>query len=113
MKKILVIEENAQTRSLFSECLTAKGFHAIATENGTVGIQQLQKQLPDLIVCGVTRVGEFDGFGVLSAVRRNPTTAVIPFIFVTSRISRDDIRKGMELGADDYLTKPCTVKELL
>ncbi|NHC37305.1 response regulator transcription factor [Scytonema millei VB511283] len=113
VKKILVIEESVQTRNLFLECLEAKGFHAISAENGVVGIQQVQKQLPDLIVCGIARIGEFDGFGILTAIRKNPTTAVIPFIFVTSRTTRDDIRKGMELGADDYLTKPCTLKELL
>lgn len=113
MKKILVIEENAQTRNLFLESLTAKNFHVLGAENGVAGIQQVQKQLPDLIVCGIARVGDYDGFGVLSAIRKNPTTAVIPFIFVTSRTNRDDIRRGMELGADDYLTKPCTLKELL
>ena len=113
VKKILIIEESAQSRNWFSQCLEAKGFHAVSAENGAVGIEQLQKQLPDLIVCGITRVGNFDGFGIMSAIRKNPTTAVIPFIFVSSRTSRDDIRKGMELGADDYLTKPCTLKELL
>lgn len=113
MKKILVIEDNTQTRNLFLECLEAKGFHVISAENGAVGLQQIQKQLPDLIICGIARIGEFDGFGILTAIRKNPATAVIPFIFVTSRTNRDDIRKGMELGADDYLTKPCTLKELL
>lgn len=113
MKKILVIEESVQTRNSLLECLESKGFHAIGAENGAVGIQQVQKQLPDLIVCGIARVGEYDGFGILTTIRKNPTTGVIPFIFVTSRTGRDDIRKGMELGADDYLTKPCTLKELL
>ena len=113
VKKILVIEESVQTRNLFLECLEAKGFHAISAENGAVGIQQVQKQLPDLIVCGIARIAEYDGFGVLTAIRKNPATAVIPFIFVTSRTTRDDIRKGMELGADDYLTKPFTREELL
>jgi YesN/AraC family two-component response regulator len=113
MKKILVIEDNTQNRNLFLECLEAKGFDTIGAENGAIGLQKVQKQLPDLIVCGIAKIGEYDGFGILTAIRKNPTTAVIPFIFVTSRTSRDDIRKGMELGADDYLTKPCTLKELL
>lgn len=113
VKKILIIEESVESRNWFSQCLETKGFHAVSAENGAVGIEQLQKQLPNLIICGITKVGKFDGFGVISAIRKNPTTAVIPFIFVSSRTSRDDIRKGMELGADDYLTKPCTLKELL
>ena len=111
-KKILVIEDNVQTRNLFLECLTAKGFHTIGAENGFVGLQQAQKHLPDLIVCEITIPG-MDGFSVLTQLRQNPVTAVIPFIFVTSRTTRNDIRKAMELGADDYLTKPCTLKELM
>jgi YesN/AraC family two-component response regulator len=113
VKKILAIEESVQTRNLFLECFEAKGFYAIGAENGAIALQQVQKQLPDIIVCGIARIGELDGFSVLTAIRKNPNTAVIPFIFVTSRTSRDDIRKGMELGADDYLTKPCTLKELM
>lgn len=112
MKKILVIEDNAATRNLFLECLKAKGFHAIGAENGLVGLQRVKEQLPDLIACDIT-MPELDGYGVLTALRQNPDTAVIPFIFITARTARNDIRKAMELGVDDYLTKPFTLKELL
>lgn len=111
-KKILVIESNLQTRKLFLECLAVKGFTAIGAENGAIGLQQVQKESPDLIVCEITLPG-LDGFDVLTRLRQNPVTAVIPFIFVTSNTDRNDIRKAMELGADDYLTKPCTLKELM
>ena len=112
MKKILVIEDNLQTRNLFISALKAECFYAIGAENGIIGLQQVQENLPDLIVCDIG-MPKLDGYGVLSQLRQNPITAVIPFIFVTSRTTRNDIRQGMELGADDYLTKPCTLKELL
>ncbi len=112
MKKILVIEDNAATRNLFLECLKSKGFHAIGAENGLVGVQQAKEKLPDLIVCDIM-MPELDGYSVLTALRQNPVTAVIPFIFITAKTTRNDIRKAMELGVDDYLTKPFTPKELL
>jgi YesN/AraC family two-component response regulator len=112
MEKILVIEDNAATRNLFLEYLKAKGFNAIGAENGLVGIQQAKEQLPDLITCDIT-MPELDGYGVLTAVRQSPLTAIIPFVFITARTTRNDIRKAMELGVDDYLTKPFTLEELL
>lgn len=111
-KQILVIEDNAQTRNLFLKCLEAKGFLAVGAENGIVGIQRVKEKLPDVIVCDIT-MPKLDGYNVLTKLRQDPTTAVIPFIFVTARTSRNDFRKAMELGADDFLTKPCTLKELL
>ncbi|HCF26619.1 MAG TPA: GGDEF domain-containing response regulator, partial [Cyanobacteria bacterium UBA11049] len=80
--------------------------------NGRVGIQLAQEQLPDLILCDVM-MPELDGYGVLNALRQNPATAAIPFIFTTAKASKTDLRQGMELGADDYLTKPFTADELL
>ncbi|GAB1542205.1 hypothetical protein NUACC21_48790 [Scytonema sp. NUACC21] len=112
MKKILVIENKAETRKLFLSCLKAEGFHAMSAENGTIGVQRAQQELPDLIISEIM-VPKLDGFGVLTKLRQNPATATIPLIFVTMKVSRSDIRKGMELGADDYITKPCTVDELL
>ena len=112
MKKILVIEDRAVTRNLLLECLEAEGFYAIGAENGLVGIQQVQKELPDLILCEIM-MPQLDGYSVLTRLRQDPASATIPFIFVTTKATRADFRKGMELGADDYLTKPCTVDELL
>ena len=112
MKKILIIEDSAQTRNLFLEWLKAEGFDTIGAENGLVGVQQAQEKLPDLIICDMM-MPELDGYGVLNTLRQDPVTAIIPFIFVTTRATWTDLRKAMELGADDYLTKPCTLKELL
>ncbi len=112
VKKILVIEDRAQTRDLFLEGFNAQGFYTIGAENGLVGVQQAQEQLPDLIICDIM-MPKLDGYGVLTTLHQDPVTAIIPFIFVTARVARTDIRKGMELGADDYLTKPLTIEELL
>jgi len=112
MKKVLVIEDRAQTRNLFLEWLETEGFYAIGAENGLVGIQQVQKELPDLILCEIT-IPQLDGYDVLTALRQDPLRAGIPFIFVTSKLERADFRKAMELGADDYITKPFKLDELL
>lgn len=112
MKKILVIEDQTQTRDLFLECLEAEGFYAIGAENGLIGVQQAQENLPDLIICDII-MPLLDGYGVLTTLRQNPATETIPFIFITAKVTRNDFRKGMELGADDYLTKPFTIDELL
>lgn len=112
MKKVLVIEDREQTRNLFLECLKAKGFYTIGAENGLIGVQQAREHLPDLVICDIM-MPLLDGYGVLTQLRKDIDTATIPFIFVTAKVNRTDFRKGMELGADDYLTKPCTVEELL
>lgn len=112
MTKVLVIEDEVQSRDIFLDSLEAEGFEAIGAENGLVGVQMAQTELPDLVLCDVT-MPELDGFGVLSELRQNPATAIVPFIFLTARAARDELRQGMELGADDYLTKPSTIEELL
>lgn len=112
MKKIMVIEELAETRNFFLESLKVSGFDTIGAENDQIAIQRVQKELPDLII-SETITPRLDGYRVLATLRQNPTTAIIPFIFVTARKNWTDIRKGMELGADDYLAKPCTIEELL
>ncbi|WGV25159.1 response regulator transcription factor [Halotia branconii] len=111
-KTILVIEDDAPTRHLFLDILEAEDFDTIGAENGLVGIEQAQKHLPDLILCDIA-MPDMDGYGVLNTLRQDPLTAIIPFIFLTGRDAKASVRKGMELGADDYLTKPCTVDELL
>jgi YesN/AraC family two-component response regulator len=112
MTKILVIEDEAQTRNTFLECLDAEGFETIGAENGFIGVQQAQEQLPDLVICDII-MPELDGYTVLTTLRQNPVTAIIPFIFLTAKHSFAEFRQAMELGANDYLTKPSTVEELL
>ncbi len=112
MTKILVIEDEAESRDIFIDSLEAEGFEAIAAENGLVGIQQAQAQLPDLVLCDIL-MPEIDGYGVLTTLRQNSATAMIPFIFLSAKTTKTEIRQGMNLGADDYLTKPSTIEELL
>lgn len=112
IKTILVIEEQVDIRTVLTQGLSAKGFSTISAESGRIGIQQAQNRQPDLITCGIT-LPDIDGYAVLMMLRQNPTTAITPFIFVTDKESRTDLRKAMELGANDYLTKPCTLEELV
>ena len=112
MKKILVIEDEAQNRDILLKGLEAEGFYTIGAENGLVGIQLTQEQLPDLVVCDVM-MPEIDGYGVLGQLRQEPDTAIIPFIFLTAKVSKAERRQGMKLGADDYIIKPCMVEDLL
>jgi YesN/AraC family two-component response regulator len=111
-KKILVIEDDAITRNLFLDGLQAEGFDTIGAHNGVTGIQLAQEHSPDLIICDIM-MPDMDGYAVLTALRQEPITAIIPFIFLTGSNTPEDVRKGMELGADDYLTKPSTVEQLL
>jgi YesN/AraC family two-component response regulator len=111
-KKILVIEDDSVTRNLYLKGLEAKGFDMIGAKNGRVGIQQAQKDVPDLVICDIA-MPDMDGYSVLQTLRQDPLTAIIPFIFLTGSSTKADVRKAMELGADDYLTKPSTLEELL
>lgn len=112
MKKILVVEDAHSLRKDILEMLGFEGFDTIGAENGLVGVEKARAEIPDLVVCDIMMPG-LDGFGVLEELRRDPVTATIPFIFLTARTDRVDIRQGMGLGADDYLTKPFTASELL
>ncbi|MBD2520241.1 response regulator [Nostoc sp. FACHB-973] len=111
-KKILVIEDDNVTRNLYLKGLKAKGFDPIGADNGLAGIQQAQECIPDLVICDIT-MPDMDGYSVLTTLRQNPLTTIIPFIFLTGSSTKADVRKAMELGADDYLTKPSTLDELL
>ena len=112
MKKILVIEDEETLRTNIVQILELEDFVTIEANNGFLGIKLAQKHLPDLILCDVM-MPEIDGYSVLAALRQNPTTASIPFIFTTAKASKADFRQGMNLGADDYLIKPITADELL
>lgn len=111
-KKILVIEEEDPVRDLFVNGLKLRELNAIGAESSRVGIEYAQQYLPDLITCSIA-MSEPDGFTVLKTLRQNPATAIIPFIFVTVKTTRSDLHKAMELGANGYLIKPCTVEELV
>ncbi|BAB73939.1 response regulator [Anabaena sp. FACHB-709] len=112
MTKILVIEDQEDIRSIIVEMLTAENFYVMDAENGQVGITMLQKEIPDLIICDIA-MPKIDGYEVVTWSRENPETEAIPFIFLTAKASQNDIRQGIELGADDYLVKPFTRAELL
>jgi signal transduction histidine kinase len=112
MAKILVIEDEQAVRENLLELLEAEDFEAIGAGNGKAGVELAKTQLPDLIICDVM-MPELDGFGVLTALRSSPDTQTIPFIFLTAKADKMDLRQGMSLGADDYLTKPFTRSELL
>ena len=110
--KILVIEDETTVGLNIKEILESGGFEATIAENGTQGIQMAKEQLPDLIVCDIM-MPDLDGYEVLTALREDMATLTIPLIFLTAKTTRDDVRQGMNLGADDYITKPFRRKELL
>ncbi|MBC8005480.1 MAG: response regulator, partial [Verrucomicrobia bacterium] len=112
MKNLLVIDDNTDIRENTAEILSLAGFNVLTAENGKRGVEVAIKELPDLIVCDVM-MPELDGYGVLHLLKNNPRTENIPFIFLTAKTERPDFRKGMELGADDYITKPFDDLELL
>jgi EAL domain-containing protein (putative c-di-GMP-specific phosphodiesterase class I)/CheY-like chemotaxis protein len=112
MKKILVIEDEQIIRENILKLLKAEGFDVTGAENGAQGLNAAVSNLPDVIICDVM-MPELDGYGVLMALRSNPVTATMPFVFLTGKAERSEMRQGMELGADDYLTKPFTKAELV
>ncbi|WP_038029632.1 response regulator [Thermonema rossianum] len=111
-KKILVIEDHEDIRENIIEILSLSGYEAEGARNGKEGLEKAQSLLPDLIICDIM-MPELDGYSVLKILAQKPETASIPFIFLTAKTERSDIRKGMSLGADDYLTKPFEESELL
>lgn len=112
MKRILVIEDEAEMRRNLLTILRLEKFHPLGAENGRIGLELVRKERPDLILCDVM-MPELDGYGVLDQLRQAPSTARIPFIFLTAKGEKVDQRCGMNLGADDYLTKPVSKAELL
>lgn len=112
MKKILLIEDNTDVRETTSEILELAKYRVLTAENGKEGVRIAQNELPDLIVCDIM-MPELDGYGVLHMLGKDSSTANIPFIFLTAKAEKSDQRKGMGLGADDYLTKPFENTELL
>jgi CRP-like cAMP-binding protein/CheY-like chemotaxis protein len=112
MKKILLIEDNLDVRENTEEILSLASYAVLTAPNGKIGVELAQREKPDLIICDIM-MPELDGYGVLHILSKNEETARIPFIFLTAKTEKTDIRKGMELGADDYLTKPFDDTDLL
>ena len=112
MTKVLVIEDELFVRENIVDLLEAEDFEVFSTENGILGVLWAQDNEPDLVICDVM-MPEISGHDVLAQMRELPETSLTPFIFLTAMADKGDIRHGMELGADDYLTKPFTRDELL
>ncbi len=112
MTMILVIEDEAPIRDKIVTVLKYENYDVIDAANGREGVVLAQENRPDLIICDVL-MPDLNGYSALEALRKDPDTSVIPVIFLTAAASRAEMRKGMELGADDYITKPYTVAELL
>jgi len=111
-KTILVIEDNNDIRENTAEILELAGYNAVTAENGKQGVEAAIREKPAVIICDIM-MPELDGYGVLHLLRKNPVTESTPFIFLTAKTERSDFRKGMEMGADDYITKPFDDSELL
>lgn len=112
MKKILLIEDNEDVRENTAEILTLAQYNVVTAKNGKEGVELALIELPDLIICDIM-MPILDGYGALHLLSKNEITASIPFIFLTAKADRGDFRRGMEMGADDYLTKPFDDIELM
>jgi DNA-binding NarL/FixJ family response regulator len=112
MKKILVIEDEPEMRRNIATLLRFHDYKVIEAENGRKGVELARRENPDLILCDVM-MPELDGYGVLQALQQDTSLALVPFIFLTAKGEKEDLRSGMNLGADDYLTKPVTNNELV
>lgn len=112
MNTILIIEDNLEVRENTAEILELAQYKVFTAENGKIGVETAIKERPDLIICDIM-MPVLDGYGVLHLLTKNIETATIPFIFLTAKSEKSDYRKGMELGADDYITKPFDDTQLL
>lgn len=112
MKKILIIEDNLEVRENTAEIIELANYEVFTAENGKIGVETALRELPDLIVCDIM-MPVLDGYGVYHLLSKHKETATIPFIYLTAKSEKSDFRKGMEMGADDYITKPFDGIELL
>jgi CRP-like cAMP-binding protein/CheY-like chemotaxis protein len=112
MHKILVIEDADFVRENLSEILSLNGYDVIEAANGKIGVEKALAHIPDLIICDVM-MPELDGYGVLQILGNNQKTSDIPFLYLTAKAEKDDFRRGMSLGADDYISKPFDAAQLL
>lgn len=112
MKRILLIEDDVTVRENTAELLELSNYEVITASDGKQGCLKAHSVVPDIIVCDIM-MPEMDGYGVLQELSKTPKTANIPFIFLSAKTEHKDIRRGMDLGADDYLTKPFEEEDLL
>ncbi len=112
MARILVVDDNAELREVIRFALEGAGYEVLEAEDGAVGVEMACAQLPDLVLCDI-RMKNMDGFRALAALRQNSVTASLPFILMTGVTDPSGMRQGMDLGADDFLTKPFTIDQLL
>ncbi|MBI5218224.1 MAG: response regulator [Bacteroidia bacterium] len=112
MKKVLVIEDDPILRDNTVEFLKEEGFETFAAKDGAEGVQMALEIIPDIILCDIS-MPKMDGYEVFKTLQSIPSTSAVPFIFLTAKIQRDDIRLGMQLGVDDYITKPYSYDDLL
>ncbi|WP_341215617.1 response regulator [uncultured Wocania sp.] len=112
MKTVLLIEDDTVLRENTSELLELSGYKVLKASNGKVGVALAKKQHPDIVICDIM-MPELDGYSVLERLSKSKLTKYIPFIFLSAKTERDDVRKGMNLGADDYITKPFTEDDLI
>jgi len=112
MSKILVIEDQAQMRRNLVTILQMENYVVVSAENGRRGVELAKSEQPDLVLCDLM-MPELDGFGVVQALRADRKTATLPVVFLTAKADKADLRAGMNLGADDYLTKPVAREDLL
>ncbi len=110
--KVLVIDDTAEVRMIITESLKIYGFATVVADDGVSGVEMARQHSPDLIICDIN-MPNMDGYETLTAIRGNDATATTPFIFLSGATEKPNVRRGMELGADDYLTKPFTHKELI
>lgn len=108
----MLIEDDTVVRENTAELLELSGYEVIAVANGKMGVTTAKNSLPNLIICDIM-MPELDGYGVLEQLALEPATRNIPFVFLSAKTEHKDIRKGMDLGADDYLTKPFDEQELI
>ncbi len=112
MKKVLLIEDDATLRENIAELLELENFKVLTATNGLEGLDRAKRELPNVIVCDIM-MPKLDGYGVLEGLSKSNKTKYIPFIFLSAKTERKDVRKGMNLGADDYITKPFEEEELI
>ncbi|MBN1301103.1 MAG: response regulator [Melioribacteraceae bacterium] len=112
MDKVLVVEDSSEVLSNILQLLEIRGYETVAAENGKIGLELATRERPDVIISDVT-MPELDGYNLLTELRKNPLTENIPFIFLTAKVGKNDFRRGMVSGADDYVTKPFRAKDLL
>ena len=112
MRTVLVIEDEAPLRANLARILSVEGFRVVAAADGDEGLARAREARPDLVICDIL-MPRLDGFSVLAALRSGPETAAIPFIFLTASADKEDLARGLRSGANEYVTKPFKIADLL